>query len=100
MDNDEVSGIQDELKDLALRSLVLTAKATIVDLEERFGPIDLRSFLIGGVVNNANANDLPSFITAQITAEIMESLEPYIAAETSIEGAFDDLPTYDPGNGS
>lgn len=104
--NEELEDLGKQMHDLATRGAVLGARQTIEKLEESLSTsIDLRSFLIGTTF--AGAAELPDFIQERAIVEIMGQLEPHIGDDPRftgevirIEGAFDDLPIFDPGNGS
>lgn len=97
----ELEGINEEMSRLATRGAVLSAKEGIEELNEVLDfEIDLRSFMVGGIARSVAETPVP--VTMAVPA-IMEEFEAEIARidmEGEAEGAFDDLPVFDPGNGS
>jgi hypothetical protein len=96
----ELAEIAAQMDRLAARSAVLSAQNSARDIQEHLdAPLDLRSFIAGLTASYAGEID------ASEIASAVRTMEPEIARlemeTTAASGsAFDDLPVYDPGNGS
>lgn len=95
----------DELMEATAKAAVLSARVALDEIEEHLGvPLDLRSFMVGSIA--ARLAELPIPIPAPFAVgSLMDGFGPELdrlemeaAAENG--GGFDDLPTFDPGNGS
>lgn len=99
--SEELEGISEEMSRLAVRGAVLAAKEGVGELNEILDfEIDLRSFLAGGIARAVAETPVPAEVAVPAIMEQFEAEIARLDLEKETEGAFDDLPVFDPGNGS
>jgi len=100
----EIDRLADQITELSARQKALSVVSAAAELREEVGyTLDPLSMFVGRMVATVESLPAPDFVKGMLVKTAVEMVAPQIEMVklgTTVENAFDDLPTFDPGNGS